>query len=96
MMNSLELRKAIRTKYAWPGGYPMFLVMADGEAVCMDCAKKEFKLIAAANRDRIQKDWEPVGVDINWEDAHLHCAHCNDRIESAYAEDEADLPEACS
>ena len=83
---SIELRKAIRAKYAWPGGYPMFLVMADGEALCMDCARKEYKQIAYANRHGLRDGWKTEGADVNWEDNNLFCAHCGAQIESAYGE----------
>ena len=88
-MNSLNLRQAIRSKYAWPGGYPLFLVMTDGGALCMDCARAEYKQIARSNRDNARDGWTPAGAEINWEDASLYCDHCSKRIESAYAEDEA-------
>ena len=35
--------EAIRTaaqKYAWPGGYPMYVIMADGESLYPDCLKE--------------------------------------------------------
>lgn len=84
-MNSLKLREAIRSKYAWPGGYAMFVGMCDGEVMCMDCARKEYRLIAAANRARNRTDsWMPEYVGVNWEDDSLFCAHCNEQIESAY------------
>lgn len=83
---SIELRKAIRAKYAWPGGYPMFLVMSDGEALCMDCARKEYKQIAYANRHNSRDGWRVEGAEINYEDNDLYCAHCSARIESAYGE----------
>ena len=85
---SIKLREAIRAKYAWPGGYPMYLVMADGEALCMDCARKEYKLIARATRDNricaLRDQWLVVGADVNWEDESLTCCHCNSQIEPAY------------
>ena len=85
--HSIELRKAIRAKYAWPGGYPMYLIMSDGEAVCMDCARKEYRLIARARHDNdTTGGWLAMGADINWEDTELHCAHCNAQIESAYGD----------
>ena len=87
-MNSLELRKAIRAKFAWPGGYPIYLVMSDGGSLCMDCAKSEYPLIARSNRDNSRDGWKPEGVDVNWEDSALYCDHCSKRIESAYAEGE--------
>ena len=85
-MNSRELRDAIRTRYAWPGGYPMAVLMDDGTAVCMDCAKSEYKQIAHSNRHNIRDGWMPEAVFINWEDVDCYCAHCNKQIESAYGE----------
>jgi hypothetical protein len=64
-------------KWAWPGGYPLYYLSDDGQTFCPDCAN--------------QKDAEPEisGVDINWEDPELYCDGCSQRIESAYAEEEA-------
>jgi hypothetical protein len=86
---SLELRRAIRAKYAWPGGYPMFIVTTDGCTLCMDCAREEYFNIAYANRHKSNDGWRTAGVDVNWEDPSLYCDHCSKRVESAYAEDEA-------
>lgn len=74
-------------KYAWPGGYPMFALMADGECLCHQCLIDNAKLIADATCGDGERDWELVACDVNWEDASLYCVHCNERIESAYAED---------
>ena len=84
-MNSLKLRAAIRNKYAWPGGYTMYLVMSDGEELCMDCARSEYRQIARSNKYGIQDGWKPEGIDINYED-EIYCAHCNKQIERAYGE----------
>ena len=89
-MDSFKLRNAVRTKYAWPGGYPMYIVMADGAALCIDCAKDNYRLIARSNRDNFTDGWKPAGVDVNYEDPELYCDHCGDRIESAYAEDDVE------
>ena len=90
LAHSRMIRQSIRSKYAWPGGYPMYLVMMDGESLCMDCAKTEYRQIARANRYGDRYDgWATVGADVNWEDPELYCAHCGKRIESAYAEDDA-------
>lgn len=86
-MNSIELRNAIRHPYAWPGGYPLALLMNDGEAVCMKCARSEYRYIAHSNRHNILDGWMPEAVFINWEDQELYCAHCNNQIESAYGQD---------
>lgn len=74
-------------KYAWPGGYPIYYLMADSGILCADCANKETKLIAQAD-DTNDKQWQIEGRDINWEDPNMFCDHCSKRIESAYAEPE--------
>lgn len=86
-----DFRKAIRLgPYAWPGGYPLYFVMADGEALCFKAAKQEKReLLAAlaARQARPHDGWLPVAIEANWEDPDLVCAHTGERIESAYAED---------
>ena len=43
-----QVKQAIRQPYAWPGGYPLYVVMADGEALSIEAARSEFKLVAYA------------------------------------------------
>ena len=67
--------------YAWPGGYPKYAVLADGEALCAKCCETE--------KDHLEDydmgdDHIIAGIDINWEDENLHCCHCNNLIECAY------------
>ncbi len=78
--------------YAWPGGYPRYFITADGEALSFKAAdkNKERILDECLNLDRASWDeWKVVAVEINWEDANLFCVHSGERIESAYADDEA-------
>lgn len=87
-----DFRKAVRNgPYAWPGGYPLYWVMADGEACSFRVAKDERRamLEAIVSGQRCDNEWRPVALEINYEDASLWCAHRGERIESAYAEDEA-------
>lgn len=72
--------------YVWPGGYPMFLLLADGECLCWKCYRAEYSLVAGEIGDCHNTGWKPYGIDINWEDPDLCCAHCNDKIESAYGD----------
>ena len=82
-----DFRRAMRNgPYAWPGGYPLYFVMSDGEALSFDAARKERRQILEALRDYDNSGWRPVAMDINWEDDNLICAHTNERIESAYGE----------
>ena len=84
------VKQAIREPYAWPGGYPLYLVMSDGELLSLDAARKEWATICYAVFSGDEHGgWMPAGVDINWENPDLYCAHTNARIPSAYAEDDA-------
>lgn len=76
-------------RYTSLGCYPKFLVMRDGGALCMKCVKEERDLIVQSHIDKGASGWEPETFDVNWEDASLWCDNCGQRIESAYAEDEA-------
>ena len=87
-----DFRRAVRHgQYAWPGGYPCYFVMADGEALSFDAAKTERRYILEALRDRAHGypngGWLPASFEINWEDNDLLCAHTNERIPAAYGGD---------
>lgn len=85
-----DFRRAYRAgPYAWPGGYPTFWITSDGEALSWAAVKAERRQILGAIHDRDNSGWRVVAVEINYEDPALYCAHTGDRIESAYAEDEA-------
>lgn len=79
-----RVRHAARSKYAWPGGYPLAVVMHDGESLCTDCAKSNYKLISRSTRDQSRDGWAAEGVEINYEDQLLTCANCGEQIECAY------------
>ena len=56
------VKDAIRNKYAWPGGYPLFLITTDGGALCVECGRKEFKQIAYAVRHSLNDGWNAAAV----------------------------------
>ena len=86
-LKSRKLRdELISTPSAWPGGYPMHAVTHDGAALCHKCCASERASIGSTTGT---DGWAIVGLCINWEDPALWCDHCGERIESAYAEDEA-------
>jgi len=71
--------------YAWPGGYPLFVVLHDGEELCAQCAEENLGLIVAATANPgTDSQWQAEGQAVNWEDESLFCAHCNQSIEVAY------------
>lgn len=62
-------------KYVWPGGYPMYYLDNENNTLCFECARKE------------GMSSTPTWGGVNWEDPRLYCDDCEQRIESAYAED---------
>ena len=75
-------KSVVRNPYAWPGGYPRYVITDDGGALCPNCCKSEFRSIAGSYPG---DGWAIIADDINWEDNNLHCDHCNKQIESAYS-----------
>lgn len=85
--STLALRSTLRAgPFAWPGGYPLFFIMSDMEAMCFACARKEYRLISRAIRDNSNDGWRVVGCDINYEDPDCRCCHCGELVDPAYAD----------
>jgi hypothetical protein len=84
-MTNKELESEIRGgPYAWPGGYPKYFVMTDGEPMCWSDVAANFKLVLAANKANCGHIWQAANCQVNWEDDSLFCCHCGQRIEAAY------------
>lgn len=84
-----ELRHALRGgRFAWPGGYPCFFVVDDGEALSFKAVLDNYREVADSVRNQHNDGWRVVGIAVNYEDPQLYCAHSGERIESAYAEDD--------
>ena len=89
--NSLQLRATIRAgNYVWPGGYPLYFIANDGEALCFDCVRLEYYQCAYSVRHKINDGWRIIGCTTNDEDPNLYCTHCNRRIPSSYGDDETE------
>ena len=80
-----KVKDAIRNPFAWPGGYPVYTVMSDGELLCPDCARENYKLIVQATKDQLRDGWQPEGSMILYEGSS-YCCHCGKDLESAYGE----------
>ena len=88
-MNKASLQSFIRSNgWAWPGGYPCALMMADGECIDAQAARENYRQIRQAMKDSYAPDWSPVAVFIHWEGDAIQCAHSGRMIESAYGETE--------
>lgn len=84
-----QLKATLRAgAFAWPGGYPLYFITADGAALSFAAVRQELRqaLQAIADNDT-QSGWRVVACDINWEDSDLTCEHTGKRIESAYGEE---------
>lgn len=90
-MNVKELKQVIREQFAWPGGYRLWLLMADGECICPKCARMEWRQVLRATKaplsDRPDKQWRVENAFVNWEGPAIQCAHCNEEHSSEYGEE---------
>lgn len=85
-MQSIDLRKPMgaaryvaRFTATTLGLYPVALAMTDGELLCHDCTRSNFRAVAEAHRDphAYGNGWRPIGIDVFYEPAPCaNCAHC--------------------
>ena len=69
--------------FAWPGGYSIRYLCADGETVCAKCANEWLD---------DAESWlgqEPIGHYIHWEGQVEQCANCNCDMAPEYGDPEA-------
>ena len=88
IQNGKQLRATLRAgEFAWPGGYPLFLIADDSQPLCFDCAKENLYEVTHSIRNSIKDGWGIIGCEVNWEDPDMTCAHCNRHIESAFGDE---------
>ena len=99
MQNAIEIQPwdAKPIKYAWPGGYPVYYIAREGyrndetgQLEFSQYDRTEFVCCADCAAGKSRRDIILVASEVNWEDSSLYCDNCSERIESAYAEDEAE------
>lgn len=70
-------------QYAWPGGYQINALMADGEILCHHCICTEEEVYQ--DDSKVDSDpWRFLLGDIHWEGEPLCCAHCGRDLPSEY------------
>ena len=63
--------------YAWPGGYPLALVMDDGGLLCPACVASEFSRISWSHRNACSDGFRPSGILCGADtDSEMRCDHC--------------------
>lgn len=70
-----NIKEAIRTKYAWPGGYELFGITTDGALLCTDCLQANFKTICEATKNRFRNGWNVPVI------ANASNLECRDSVE---------------
>jgi hypothetical protein len=74
------------------GGYPLYFVVSDGEALSFASARENFRQIVDSIDGHHNDGWRIVGLDVNYEDHDLVCVHSGKPISSAYGDDESPVP----
>lgn len=84
-----QLKAILRAgAHAWPGGYPLYFVMNDGEAMSFKAVRDNLREVLQALKDEQRfDDWRPAAIEVNWESTDLVCAHTTQPIPSAYGDD---------
>ena len=89
-----DLARAYKEPYAWPGGYPVYLLLRDGALLCRKCFKGEYRSIIWDLDNKCNTGWSPYGIEALYEGPE-YCGHCGEKLESAYGDidffDEANL-----
>lgn len=89
MKNSIieQVKSYAREPFAFPGGYPKLLTLADGAVLCHACAKDNFRLITESTREPVPGDqWAADYVELFMEGEPEQCAHCYAVIHAAYCD----------
>ena len=82
-----QLKGQLRSgEFAWPGGYPLYFITDDGEALSFGAVRENIKSVIWSIRHKVNDGWRVIGCEVNWEDASMTCAHTGEPIESAYGE----------
>lgn len=87
--NTQQLKSTLRAgQYTFPGCYPLYFITNDGCALSFEGVRKNLRecLSEIRNRDSARI----IACEVNYENASLYCELTGERIESAYAEDEAE------
>lgn len=86
-MTVTELMNALRRgHYTSVGGYPLYFLASDGEALSFASVRENIFEIGRATRDDDGSGWAIAAVGVNWEDTDMRCAHSGELIESAYGD----------
>lgn len=85
--NTQEFKAALRAgKWTDLGSYPVYFVLDDGEALSFEAARENLREILYDMTHDVtgSGSWNVIGLEVNYEDSELCCAHTGKKIEAAY------------
>lgn len=84
-------------RYGW-AGYPGMFLMRDGSCLCLRCARENALRIGRESFGRhsayLEKGWQVEAEGPHWEGPPINCDECQEMIESAYGDPDAEESEA--
>lgn len=83
--NTQELRACLRAgKFTSLGSYAVAFVMADGDTLCFDCVRNDYKEVSQALRSDSRypdNGWKPVALAVECDsDSECVCGQCGQAI----------------
>ena len=84
-LKPLHLFKQVLRKPFASGFYEVALYLTDGERICRDCCREEWREIC---RDSLNGygQWQAGFANVYWEGPAQHCVQCNKEMPSEYGE----------
>lgn len=83
--STADLKATLRAgPYAWPGGYPLYFITSDGEALSFESVRENLAQCLWSLMTNSRDGWRIIACDVNYEDVDLTCAHSGKPIEVAY------------
>ena len=80
--------------FAWPGGYVIVYICADGAEMCADCVNgengSEVPNMPHNSDCREDQQWDVIDYSPFHEGPPINCSHCGKEIESDYGIPEGD------
>lgn len=82
-----QLKACLRAgAFAWPGGYPLYFIAHDGESLSFEAVRANLATIMDSIAHDHKDGWRVVGLEVNYEDSEMVCAHTGKLIPSAYGD----------
>lgn len=71
-----KLKMAAREQYTFPGGYELIAITFDGELLCSDCVRVNYKECLHDTKHKWHTSFEIVDVVSESELEDVFCDHC--------------------